>query len=130
MLNTFCVFAANELHGAAAPVWLPNFGLIYWSKTSFAIAGAIFFIRLKEIFKQKNNFLSLSIVILILYSIPGFNFILALPLNILFSGVATLKNQGITFQSRIPTQIVWSIPALVLTIDLVYKIFGAKNRHA
>jgi hypothetical protein len=129
LLNTFCVLTAKELHGAAAPVWLPRFDVVYWLKTFLAISGAFFFVKTKEKFNQENRFLSILIFSLIVYSIPGLNFILALPFNIIFSGVSTLKNQGITFQSRIPTQIAWSIPVFVLAVDLVKRIFKIKSKR-
>jgi len=45
VLNTICVMTGEMKYGPTAPVWEPDFGLIYWLKTILAVVGIVYFFR-------------------------------------------------------------------------------------
>lgn len=123
ILNTICVLTAKELHAPWAPPWLPGFVLGYWLKTFLAVVGLSYFFKSKVfIAREKPRYVSISTLIVLWYSIPGVNLVFNFLFDILFSGIDVVREQGVTFESRIPTQIIWSIPMLIVLADLLMKV--------
>lgn len=122
ILNTICVITAKELHGPGAPSWLPHFGFIYWSKTILAVIGLFYFFTSRVFtIKSITRYFAILTLILLWFSIPLINSILTLHLDALFTGLDVARKQGVTFESRIPTQIVWSIPMFIVMVDLLRR---------
>lgn len=131
ILNTVCVFTAKELHGPGAPAWLPSFGWVYWFKTILAVMGLFYFFT-SRVFTAKEipRYISISTLIVLWYSIPVVNlvFAIAIPFNVLFSGINVVREQGITFESRIPTQIIWSIPMFIVLTDFLIRLIKINQK--
>ncbi len=128
ILNTICVLTAKEIHGPGAPAWLPHFGIVYWFKTTLAIIGLFYFFTSGVfITKKMPRYISISTLIILWYSIPVVNFFFNIIFNMLFSGISIARKEGITFQSRIPTQIIWSIPVFIVAIYLLVKSLKIKK---
>lgn len=127
ILNTICVITARQLYGAGSPTWLPHFGLMYWLKTILAGIGLIY-LFISRVFSAKycSRFLPIFTLLILLYSIPGVNFIFSLPFNVLFSYKNIVLDKGVTFEARIATQIVWSIPLFIVIANLLMKLARAK----
>jgi len=122
VLNTICVVTAKEIHQSFSPVWLPNFGLIYWLKTILAIVGIFYFFSSAVfIAKKGSHYISIPTLAILRYSVPGVNFLLYFPIAMLF---IVDKNQTAyqAYGVRIPVQIIWSIPAFLVAVDFIKKL--------
>jgi len=118
ILNTICVVTGKELHGEITPPWLPHFGFIYWLKTTLAIVGLFYFI-FSRVFTTKSisRYISISTLMILLYSIPFINNWLYFFLLLI---VVAIKGERYeTFGDRIPVQIMWSIPMIIVMTDLL-----------
>ncbi len=128
ILTSINVILAREMHSSGAPVWMPSFGFLYWSKTILAIVGLCYFFTSKVFIDDENpKYISVITLILLLYSLPIINMFFTMPFEILFSGISTARKQGITYESRIPTLIVWAIPAFIVMLDVFKKLFRIKK---
>ncbi|MEW6100895.1 MAG: hypothetical protein AB1481_01195 [Candidatus Omnitrophota bacterium] len=120
ILNTILVFAGKETHAPFSAIWLPSFGLVYWIKTLLALAGLYYFFKAKAFSSQEiPRFISIIVFVVLLYSIPGINMILFGPaLSIFFDR----NDVRMTYQARIPAQMIWAIPAFVCLIDMLLRL--------
>jgi len=133
ILNTICVVTGKERHGPTAPVWSPDFGFVYWLKTTLALVGLFYFFT-SRVFAAKKTplYVSVTTMVTLWYSVPMVNAFLTLDLDALFSGLYTAHKQVVSFGSRIPTQIVWSIPMIIVAIDLLRRLIVSvkeKNKN-
>ena len=67
VLNTICVVTGKMKSGPTMPVWLPDFGLIYWFKTILAVVGIVYLFRSKL---TSPRHIFVSTLIALFYSIP------------------------------------------------------------
>ncbi|MEW6100896.1 MAG: hypothetical protein AB1481_01200 [Candidatus Omnitrophota bacterium] len=119
ILNTALVFTGQENYGATSSVWLPSFGLVYWLKTLLALAGLYYFSKAKAFSSQEiPRFISIIVFVVLLYSIPGINMFLYLPVLLFFKGYTSTA----IYKARIPTQMIWAIPAFVCLIDMLLRL--------
>jgi len=129
VLNTICVVTGKMKSGEMMPVWLPDFGLVYWLKTVLAIIGLVYLFRSKIIHPLYIFILTL---VVLLYSIPVINSFLTFPFDYILSGNIML--QGIDydvniadkkmFDARVYTQIAWSLPVLIIVANLFMKLIS------
>lgn len=123
ILNTICVVTAKEKHGPFSPAWLPHFGVVYWTKTILAYIGVIYFFMSRPFFEKRvSRYVIVCTLVVFCYSIPVVNSLLTLPLDAIFSLESLSRNQGTTYESRIPTQIIWSIPMFMVAFDLLKRL--------
>lgn len=127
VLNTICVVTAKNATGPFAPTWLPNFSFIYWFKTILAVVGIFYFFTSRVfITKEIPRYISISTLMILWYSIPVTNLVLHSPITIIFSKIQ--GSSDITYESRIPTQITWSIPMFIVTVNLLKQLYSIKRK--
>lgn len=132
ILNTICVVTGREMHGPTAPAWLPHFGVIYWSKTVLAVLGLFYFFT-SGVFTAKKTLriISISTLILLLYSIPMVNVGLYFFLLLIIMAIKGERYE--TYGDRIPVQIMWFIPMVIVMVDLFIRValkIGTKDKNA
>ncbi|MDD5513138.1 MAG: hypothetical protein PHD09_05170 [Candidatus Omnitrophica bacterium] len=135
VLNTICVVTGERKYTAGSAVWQPDFGLIYWLKTILAVIGLVYLFRSKL---TRPYHIFISTLVVLFYSIPIVNFILASHLNSFLSGSFLLYgtsrdldySSDLIFKGRIPTQLFWSIPMLLIANDLLAKIISKVRRNS
>jgi len=133
VLNTVCVVTGEMKHGPTSPVWLPDFGLIYWLKTILAVVGIVYLFRSKL---TRPRYIFILTLTLLLYSVPVLNSFLAWPVIYFLSGAIMVDTSGLDsnyardliFNARIPTQIFWSLPMLLIANNLLFKIIRKINK--
>jgi CBS domain containing-hemolysin-like protein len=132
VLNTICVVTGKIKHGPTAPVWEPDFGLIYWLKTILAVVGIVYFFRSRKY--PASLIIKFFTIVLLLFSLPVINFILTFYPSLIFSGNIMLRGTNFdvnyasmrAFNARIPTQATWSIPVFIIMIDLLVRFIKKK----
>lgn len=128
VLTSANVILAKEMHVSGAPVWMPDFGLVYWIKTILAMLG-LCYVFMSKVFANKENpkYIAVLTIILLLYSLPIVNMLFSMPFEALFSTNNKVHEQGITYQSRIPTIAVWAIPFFIVAADIFKKSLRIKK---
>lgn len=123
ILNTVCVIMANR-GGPFAPAWLPRFDSFYWLKTILAASG-VFYYLISNAFTSKEvpRYISIITFIILLYSVPFINSLFLIPFA---STLKVFRGSTFNFDDRITVQAIWSIPALILVLDLFVRL--AKNQ--
>ena len=126
VLNTICVVTGGMKSGEMMPVWLPDFGLIYWLKTVLSVIGLVYLFRSKIIHPL---YIFILVLVVLLYSIPVINSFLTFPFDYILSGAVMVNASELDsnyasdmmFKIRIPTQVFWLMPTLLLLNDLIAK---------
>jgi len=137
VLNTICVVTGERKYTAGSAIWEPHFGLIYWLKTILAVVGIVYFFRSCK--APVPWYVKFCTLIILLFSVPIINLILTFYPDLIFSGNIMLRGQmhyNVSeadmryFSARIPTQIAWSIPMLLIANDLIAKLMrGIKGKR-
>ena len=124
IFNTICVMTADR-GGAWAPAWVPKFNLFYWLKTTLAIIGLFYFFT-SRVFttKQIPRYISIFTLIILWYSIPLVNTNFILIVGPLFKALQmlSLSPPSFEYEDRIPIQLIWSLPAFIVVINLLIKL--------
>jgi len=117
IFNMICVITA-ERGGAGSSAWITNFGVVYWFKTLLAVTGLFCFFG-SRIFVSKLApiYVTISTLIILLYSIPIINMSLTIIIGVLFK-ILQSKVVSLEYEDRLIIQTIWLIPVFIVIKDI------------
>jgi len=126
ILHTICVVTA-ERGGSFAPAWITNFNAIYWLKTVSAIIGFYCFF-ISGVFNTKDisRYISISTLIILLYSLPIINTVFLFIFAIIFK---IIRGSTFEYEDRILIQTIWFIPLIFIIGDLCTNLSKKRKNN-